>query len=45
MVLKGGVHGDAVIVAGNNWYGAGLDNAEVNDFINFVWWYWSIVWC
>lgn len=34
--IKGGVHGDAVMVDGNNWYGAGLDNAEVNDIINFV---------
>ena len=35
--IKGGVHSDAVMVDRNNWYGTGLDNAQVNDIINFVW--------
>ena len=37
MVLKVESHVDTVMVDSNNWYVAGLDNAEVNDVINFVW--------
>ena len=37
MVLKVEWLSDTVRVESDNWCGAGLDNAEVNAIINFLW--------